>query len=437
MTSSTLSESEFTALLDAFTQPAAILSGDYRILSANQAYQDHYSGLKQIAGLHCYEVSHGYQRPCDQEGELCPLKRCQETGLRQRVLHLHDTCHGQEHVDVELLPIPKGAKHPQYFLEIMHLVKVANAQPEGEGLVGSSDAFNQMVSLIQRAAPSHISVLLLGESGTGKELVAKALHTASARAQKPFVTVECSGLSETLFESEMFGHEKGAFTGAINKKEGLVTAARGGTLFLDEVGDVPLSLQVKLLRLIETGTYRTVGGVDLKHADFRLICATHRDLAERVEKGAFRQDLFYRISPFPIEMPPLREREEDIPKLVSVLLQRIPNAEGITVSERAMQSLKKYSFPGNIRELRNILERAVLLADYHVIENSHLPNVVSHSHANNQVNDALLPKELIPLADLESRYLAKIKQEYPAKNRLLAEKLGVSERTLYRKLKGL
>lgn len=437
MTPSPLSTADFSALLDAFSQPAAILSDDYRIISANQPYKDHYAQVSDVTDLHCYQVSHGYERPCDQEGELCPLKGCQATGLRQRVLHLHDTCHGQEHVDVEMLPIPKGAKNPQYFLEIMHLVKVANAQPKGEGLVGCSSAFNHMISLIQRAAPSQISVLLLGESGTGKELVAKALHVASTKAAQPFVTVECSGLSEALFESEMFGHEKGAFTGAVNKKEGLVTAARGGTLFLDEVGDIPLSLQVKLLRLIETGTYRTVGGLELKHADFRLVCATHRDLSAKVDDGTFRQDLYYRISSFPIEIPSLRERTEDIRLLIDVLLRRISDADEVLISPEALSYLKAYHYPGNIRELRNILERAVLLADNRVIESEHLPAFVTDFYRTSELVSGLLPDQLIPLAELELTYLKKLKQEYPIKNRQLAEQLGVSERTLYRKLQGL
>lgn len=445
MNDSTLSDTELAAVLDAFSEPAAVLSADYLVIAANQAYRDHYLQSDSVIGQHCYQVSHGYQRPCDQEGESCPLQRCRQTGLRQRDLHLHNTRHGQEHVDVELVPIPVGVKEPLYFLEVMHFVKVANAKPEGEGLVGSSKVFNHMVSLIQRAAPSMISVLLLGESGTGKELVAKALHSASKRSKQPFVTVECSGLSESLFESEMFGHEKGAFTGAINRKEGLVTAARGGTLFLDEVGDIPLSLQVKLLRLIETGTYRSVGGVELKHADFRLICATHRDLTESVKEGRFRQDLYYRISPFPITLPSLSERAEDIPLLVEILLKRltdeagIPHTEAVKVSADAMAYLKAYSYPGNIRELRNILERALLLADYQIITPEHLPeNIRLPQQVSTFLNtNAGSIDGLIPLAELESVYLTQVKQNTSLKNNELASKLGVSERTLYRKLQGL
>ncbi len=191
-------------------------------------------------------------------------------------------------------------------------------------MVGKSASFNRLLGLINRVAGHDVSVLLLGESGSGKELVAHAIHQASARHSSACVTVECSGLSESLFESELFGHEKGAFTGAVLKKKGLVEEAEGGTLFLDEIGDVPLSLQVKLLRLIETRTFRRVGGVEQKNSNFRLICATHKDLKSMVKKGLFREDLYYRISTFPIRLPTLRERRSDIPLLVETILSAWP-----------------------------------------------------------------------------------------------------------------
>lgn len=422
---------EVAAILEALTEPAAILSLDYQILATNTAYQNHFPS-DQIIGRHCYEVSHGYDLPCDQEGESCPLKRCVETGSRQRMLHIHNTPHGQEHVDVELAPVHCADGELFGFLEVMHLVRVARPTAEGDGMVGRSEVFNQMLSLLQRAAPSEISVLLLGESGTGKELVARAIHDQSARASGPFVTVECSGLSESLFESELFGHERGAFTGAVNRKQGLVTAARGGTLFLDEIGDVPLSLQVKLLRLIETGTYRTVGGVELQHADFRLVCATHRHLEDMVELGAFRRDLFYRISAFPIDLPSLSERVGDIPLLVDVLLRRIPGGGRVKVNRQALVALEGYQFPGNIRELRNLLERAVLLSDNGVIDLPQLPASISRQqlivsdHVTNQIKS---------LEQVEREYLITLKARFEGDNKALANALGVSERTLYRKLK--
>lgn len=426
---------DLSAVLEAVPEPAAVLSPDYKILATNSAYADHHHIPDTEETPRCYQISHGYSRPCDESGESCPLKKCMETGKRHRVLHLHQTSKGREHVDVEMRPL-KLADGKTYYLEVMHQVKVAQANPQGQGLIGRSDAFNQMLSLIQRAGPNNITVLLLGESGTGKELAAKALHNISNRVKKTFVTVECSGLSETLFESEMFGHEKGAFTGAINKKEGLVSAARGGTLFLDEIGDVPLSLQVKLLRLIETGTYRTVGGVDLKQADFRLVCATHKNLKKLVESGQFRQDLYYRISAFPIELPSLKERKEDIPLLIEAFIKRITEEE-VALNEAALTALKNYDFPGNIRELRNILERAVLLTDNNQIGTEHLPTECRPAISTVGEFGNSEPLKLVPLAELESHYLSRIREKFNGNNRELAEKLGVSERTLYRKLSAL
>ncbi len=240
--------------------------------------------------------------------------------------------------------------------------------------MGKSASFNRLLGLINRVAGHDVSVLLLGESGSGKELVAHAIHQASARHSSACVTVECSGLSESLFESELFGHEKGAFTGAVLKKKGLVEEAEGGTLFLDEIGDVPLSLQVKLLRLIETRTFRRVGGVEQKNSNFRLICATHKDLKSMVKKGLFREDLYYRISTFPIRLPTLRVRRSDIPLLVETILNRISKNRTLQVSDQVLAFFSEYFFPGNIRELRNILEYARVMADDGIIELEHLPD---------------------------------------------------------------
>ena len=214
------------------------------------------------------------------------------------------------------------------YLESIQPTRIATPVANEKGLVGRSMAFNRMLEMLQRVAPSETTVLLLGESGTGKELAAEAVHALSRRSSRPFVALDCSGLVESLFESELFGHEKGAFTGAYTRKVGMVESANGGTLFLDEVGDLSQSLQVKLLRLIETGTYRRVGSVDLLRADVRLICATHRDLQRMVDEGTFRADLYYRISAFPVRLPSLRERPEDIELLSRSMMMRIAPTPG-------------------------------------------------------------------------------------------------------------
>ncbi|MDA8129680.1 MAG: sigma 54-interacting transcriptional regulator [Betaproteobacteria bacterium] len=411
------------------TQPDAqiVMGADYRILAANAAYRRIYAGNRNVVGRFCYAVSHGYSRPCDECGESCPLAASRASGEPRRVLHLHHTPRGEEHVDVELTPITGASGKVEYFVERMLTVREASSFPALNGLVGKSPAFNRMLELIRRVAPSGTAALLLGESGTGKELVAQAIHQQSGREHGPFVVVECSGLTETLFESELFGYEKGAFTGAGQRKIGLVESASGGTLFLDEVGDIPLGLQVKLLRLLETGTFRRVGGVETLRADFRLIAATHRDLKAMVERGSFRRDLYYRLSVFPIHLPALRERRADIVLLAETLLARLSPGRPYTLSEAARARLQAYDYPGNIRELRNVLERAMLMADGDSLLAEHLPPELNGDAA------AGMPgvEDIVPLQTAELRYLQWALARHRGDRKTLARQLGISERTLY------
>ncbi|WP_204128012.1 sigma-54 interaction domain-containing protein [Pseudomonas ogarae] len=406
-------------------QPMIVLDPDYNILAANTAYLRQFgSADRPFIGHKCYRVSHHYDVPCDQAGEHCPMKKAREMRGPDRVLHIHHTPRGPEHVDVELRPILNEHGVISAYVERLTLVRSASARPSNEGLVGSSPAFNQALLELQRVAPSMLPVLLLGESGTGKELFARAVHETSERAAGPFVVVDCSGLTETLFESELFGHEKGAFTGATVRKVGLVETAQGGTLFLDEIGDVPLAMQVKLLRLIESGTYRRVGSVEALHADFRLVAATHKPLEKMLEKGEFRQDLYYRISVFPIHLPPLRHRLEDIGLLVDSFLQRSGiGKRRLSIDPEALMQLQRFAWPGNIRELRNVLERAALFADDGVIHSLHLPATPV----------ALFAPALTPAP--ASRDLEQLVATFKGTRSELARHLGVSERTLYRRLK--
>ncbi|PWB56485.1 MAG: Fis family transcriptional regulator [Nitrosomonadales bacterium] len=436
MTASPLPElpPEMVALLDSLPEPRVFVGRDYRVLAVNQAYREQFGDALPARGRYCYEISHHYDKPCDQAGESCPLKDCQETGMPQRTLHIHYTPRGQEHVDVETTPIRDRAGKIIFFVETMRTLQHARSQPSAQGLVGKSPAFNRMLALVGRVAPSDATVLLLGESGTGKELVAQALHEASGRAQGPFVAVDCAGMTETLFGSELFGYEKGSFTGAVGRKTGLVEAAAGGTLFFDEVGDIPLCLQVKLLRLLESGTFRRVGGVEPLRADFRLVLATHRDLKAMVEAGSFRRDLYYRISAFPIHLPPLRERMEDIPLLAESLLARVSPRRRMKLHPDALAALSGYRFSGNIRELRNILEHASLMADGETILPAHLQNDI---FAQQPAPSASVENKsgIVPLEEAEQRYLQWVLENHGGDRSSLAHKLGISERTLYRKLK--
>jgi transcriptional regulator with PAS, ATPase and Fis domain len=421
-------------LLDSFPDPKILLDENYRVIAANTAYRREYGHDGKIEGQYCYALSHHYDKPCDQAGENCPLRASMESGEPSRVLHVHHTPAGREHVEVEMVPVKNIAGNTTYYMETTHTLSRARDGVRDREMVGYSRPFNRMLELAKRVATHESSVLLLGESGTGKELVAHAIHDMSARASAPFVALECSGLTETLFESEMFGHEKGAFTGAVGSKIGLVEAVRGGTLFLDEVGDIPLSLQVKLLRLMEAGTYRRIGGVEPLRADFRLVAATHRDLAEMVKEGTFRQDLFFRINVFPIRLPPLRERMEDLPMLVKSLLARLEPVRKIKLGDEALARLMQHDFPGNVRELRNVLERALIMVDGNTIQPQHLfLDTAKMAEPDTAAGDP--SEEIAPLANLEKRYLEWAVQNFRGDRKALAEKLGLSERTLYRKLR--
>ncbi|KJK16214.1 sigma-54-dependent Fis family transcriptional regulator [Pseudomonas sp. 2(2015)] len=411
-------------------QPTIVLDTDYNILAANGAYRRQFGidGQPPI-GAKCHRVSHHYAVPCDQAGEHCPMRKAWDSRVPERVLHVHHTPRGPEHVDVELRPILDEQGEVVAFVERLTRITVASAQPQQQGLVGRSAAFQEALASLQRAAPAQIPVLLQGESGTGKELFARALHLGSPRASGPLVVVDCTGLTESLFESELFGYEKGAFTGAHQRKIGLAEAAHGGTLFLDEIGEVPLAMQVKLLRLIESGSFRPVGSLRTVHSDFRLVSATHKPLKEMAATGSFREDLYYRISGFPIRLPALRERVDDLPLLIESLLQRMAGAAAPKVNPDAMNRLSLYAYPGNIRELRNILERARLFADDGLIRAEHLP--------------AELGSRLEPAPSISRRskdnlgQLAQALDSFNGSRSELARHLGMSERTLYRRLREL
>jgi two-component system response regulator HydG len=423
-------------LLESLTEPAITVDSNYRILEANQAYRDRFNGGRRVCGQLCHEVSHHFPVPCDQAGECCPLASARDTGERCQYLHLHHHTKGEAFEIASVYPLRDGDGKTCGFLEILSPTAIADVEPGKDAtLIGHSAPFVELLNLISRVAPTQTTVLLLGESGTGKELVARAVHRLSSRAQQPFVPLECSGLTETLFESELFGHERGSFTGAHNRKRGLVEAANSGTLFLDEIGDIPLSLQVKLLRLLETGRFRRVGSVQQIHSDFRLVCATHRDLGAMVEAGDFREDLYYRISAFPVRLPPLRERIDDLELLTHYMFGRLGCSDRCRLHPEAAHCLERYAFPGNIRELHNILERACLLADDGIIRPEHLPAPeTTTDKPSREVPFPLDQKSVLPIDVVESRYIHWLTRHFEGSRAQLADLLGISERTLYRKM---
>ncbi|MEX2469220.1 MAG: sigma 54-interacting transcriptional regulator, partial [Pseudohongiellaceae bacterium] len=402
-------------LLEGFDCPAILVSSEYQILATNGHYEEAFGSLDLSETHRCYRVSHGYDVPCDRAGEDCPLGAARESGHKERVLHIHQTPRGKEHVDVEMLPIHDRQGKLLYFVELLRPVPLASGKVSERELVGQSPVFQQMLERLARVAKTDAAALLLGETGTGKELAAKVIHKASPRKDKPLVTLECAGLTDTLFEAELFGHVKGAFTGAHVDRKGLVELADGGTLFLDELGDVPLSMQVKLLRLLETGTFRRVGSAEVRRSDFRLICATHKNLYRMVEEGTFRSDLYYRINVFPIHIPSLDERREDIPLLAKALLDRLAGSGKFHLTRSAVDLLRAHHYRGNIRELRNLVNRALVLTDSNVIDDDAIRDALREEQYFQQperefgaANEANGESEWVDLKTHEQHYLERI-----------------------------
>ncbi len=303
-------------------------------------------------------------------------------------------------------------------------------------MVGTSEALQRISQMIDAVAGEDVTVLITGESGTGKELVAREIHERSRRATASFVTLDCCTLQENLFESELFGHEKGAFTGADKLKKGLIEAARGGTLFLDEIGEIGPAIQAKLLRVLETGEFRRLGSTKTLHSDARILCATNRDLAQMAREGAFRADLYYRLSTFVIEVPPLRARKEDIPALVTHFLsnhdfsRRVPKE----ISPQALDILLGYDWPGNIRELRNVIERAIILSgDSPVLKPEHI--VLGTEDAERNGGFTLTFESPPTLEDLKERYFRETFQRLGGSPAQISRALGISERNVYRLIK--
>ncbi len=305
-------------------------------------------------------------------------------------------------------------------------------------MVGGSSEMDSVFDLIDRVAKTSSTVLLHGESGTGKELVARAIHARSARADKRFVTINCGAMPETLLESELFGHVKGSFTGAIRDKRGLFVVAEGGTFFLDEVSETSAAIQVKLLRVLQEREVVPVGGTKPVKVDVRVIAATNANLDELMADGRFRKDLYYRLNVIPITIPPLRDRRDDIPRLVDHFLTRLTSG-AVSISEEAMEILRSYEWPGNVRELENIIERAVILADGHEITAEDLnvsifPEQMRKKALVVSSSSSGLGLSGLTLEELERRYLLQTLEETGWKKKAAAEILGINPSTLYRKL---
>jgi DNA-binding NtrC family response regulator len=326
-----------------------------------------------------------------------------------------------------ILPAPQNSRQVMWQTPAHQIV-------EQKSIIFKSDVMTQLMKMIERVATSNANILVLGESGTGKELIAKAIHEKSTRKSKPFVAINCGALRETLLESELFGHEKGSFTGAYQKKMGLAEAANGGTLFLDEIGELSQAIQAKLLRFIQEGECYRVGGKDPIQVDIRLICATNRDLEKEVQIGNFREDLFYRINTIVASVPPLRRRKEDIPSLINHFLSSNDHAylnRGRQMDAEAMQSMTNYDWPGNIRELQNVCERLQILCEGHTIMINDIPENIRNPETKDETAEY---DPTITLSELEKRYILKALVHFDGNKTQAANALGITIKTLYNKL---
>jgi len=313
-----------------------------------------------------------------------------------------------------------------------------------ENVIGRSQAMAQVFELVKKAARSEANILVRGESGTGKELIARAIHANSPRAAKAFIPVDCASLPENLLESELFGHEKGAFTGAVRAKPGLMEVADGGTLFLDEIGELPVSLQSKFLRALQERQIRRVGGTALVDVDVRVVSATNRDIRDAILKGTFREELYYRVNVIEIQLPPLRERAGDIPLLVQAFLRRYGQARVQRCAPDAMAALEAYRWPGNVRELQNVIERACALADGGTILKADLPDHVlgvgGPVAVGAAAGDTRLEATSLPLKDakeqwmsvLEASYLRRVLESHEGNISAAAKAAGIDRKTFHR-----
>jgi transcriptional regulator with PAS, ATPase and Fis domain len=428
------------SLLETHEQPFIVIDASLTIVAVNRAWEIHFgiSREQQIGQACCTDNSQCRHKKVFKRLEpyagLFPNELSEQTSqIRVRGYPLLD--------ENNIFYIGESITLPPITVQKYNQVQ----------MIGTSVAFNHCKEKIEQAAQTRIPTMLLGETGTGKEVAATYLHQHSKRADGEFVIVDCTILSEDLFESELFGHEKGAFTGATTSKQGLFQLANKGTLFLDEIGELPLSLQPKLLRALESGQYRRVGSSSTQNADVRVIGATHRDLAEMVKLGTFREDLYYRLSVFPIHIPPLRERLQDIPVLADYLLQQISkmNGENYSLTRAALMKLIQHQWPGNIRELRNCLQMGAGLCASTIIEESDIHiSEIQLATQSLETSYTLTPQtpeqvnsksgdNLNLMEKMESEFITQLLKKYRGNRKLMANEMNISERTLYRKLKRL
>ena len=469
---------DLQSVVDTHEQPFVIIDRDFTIVAVNRAYEQAYGSTREnMIGQHCYQVSHQNDKPCFELGEDCPHQTLYQTGKSCSCMHIHYDPDGCAHqVRINAYPLRDSAGELYLGEAVQDLSEPGVRSSDRIHMVGQSPIFLRMLEQLKLAAAADAPILLQGETGTGKDLAANFIHQHSSRCNKPFLTLDCTVLTESLFEAEVFGHERGAFTGSVGEKQGLFEVVNGGTLFLDEIGEMPAQLQAKLLRVLETGEYRRVGGHKTLHTNARIICATNRNLGSDIESKDFREDLYYRIACLHIQMPSLRERLRDVPLLAETLLEGISQSTGrrYQLSANSLMELQTYHYPGNIRELRNILSvAAAQVTDGRLnakniaevircmksrrrasikrrasdlgIEEDRSPRSTAHKRrtADFEAKPAPAPEKVAEpaatdehtLESMEAQHIVQLLKLHHGNRRQVAAALGISERTMYRKLK--
>jgi len=361
-----------------------------------------------------------------------------ESGVQAIKLGAYDYIQKPFDKDEFIHVVEKALERKELLTEVEHLQNELKEKYSFENIVGKSNPMLDVLSMVSKVAHTDSTVLITGESGTGKELVAKAIHLNSRRKNRAFITINCGALPENLQESELFGHVRGAFTGAIKDKPGLFHEANGGTLFLDEIGETALSTQVKVLRFLQDGEIRRVGENEPVFVDVRLLAATNKDLQKLIEENLFREDLYYRLNVIPIHLPALRQRRDDIPLLTNHFFEKYKEKakkKVTSISPEAMKILTGYDWPGNVRELENVMERAIILTNKNMLMPEDLPAALQESHRRTPDEDMDIVLGEQTLEELEKHYILKTLEKYNWNQKKVSEVLDISTTTLWRKLK--
>ncbi len=428
-------------ILDSIADGVFTVDQDWRVTSFNRAAED-ITGIKRenALGQRCKDILKA--DVCESD---CALRRTMQTGqpVINKPVHIVDSLGRRKSITISSALLKDrtgqvigGVETFRDMTVVEALRKQLQKQYCCEDMISRSHKMQQLFDVLPRVADSDCTVLIEGETGTGKELFARALHSLSPRRKRPFVAVNCSALPDTLLESELFGYKAGAFTDAKNDKPGRFALAQGGTLFLDEIGDISPAVQVRLLRVLQDKTYEPVGGVGTVEADVRVVTATNRNLANLVDNGRFRRDLFYRINVVRFELPPLRERKEDIPLLIDHFIARfnaLYDKDICCVSNDALAALLAHDFPGNIRELENIIEHCFVLCHGELIESRDLPD--SLEQGGGGAGESL--PEITTLRQMEKLMIEQALRRHKGNRAAAARELGINPSTLFRKLKTL